>query len=454
MVKYKSHTMEQYEGFLSQEFNSNFGLTDDQIISNFFNSAGSQAVIQAYGVDENFIRNRLFPELDKRKLGHFMFLAITSNEGGGAGNWINHYMSDTSSDGLQCAIDDMDYIVTTLTTGYPLCVSAPECIQPWVEDNPGAAQAFYSKAPQTSIAGYYMCATFAGNAWVWCTNWCEQNQGPAPLIYFGNPYDDIMNYIESLGLDITNGGGTPTKPPVTPPTDPIKPPPTEKPNIVAPNLTKNLIYLDGETNQQEKTGIFFNKLNDRTLLPQYDRTSDNGQNNDNNNQNEKPPTKPPINPIDPPVGGNSEVWDYVQTIMGTNVGVGQNYGECYGLAYDIIKHFTGFDLIGGMNAKDIGIDYPWGTGALSSFQSFTNVDQNGSQLKRGDIMCCVGTGVGPSGNINMTFGHVVVVSKVAGGQIEWIDQNKFGNHEPVQLEPISLTQGFPYLITSYIRKVK
>ena len=180
-------------------------------------------------------------------------------------------------------------------------------------------------------------------------------------------------------------------------------------------------------------------------------TSSNGVNNDHINQNQKPPTKPPINPTD----GNSEVWDYVQTLLGKNVGVGQNYGECYGLAYDIIKHFTGYDLIGGMNAKDIGIDYPWGMGALSSFQSFTNVDQNGSQLKRGDIMCLVGTGYAVNGGyINMTFGHVVVVSKVAGGQIEWIDQNKWGNHEPVQLEPISYTQTMPYFITSYIRKVK
>lgn len=449
MTRYKSHTMQEYETFLRQPFNSNFGISDDKIIQIFLASAGAQAVIQSYGVDENFIRYKLFPELDKRNLGHFMFLFITMCEGGGAGNWINHYAVDSSPDGLVCAIVDMDYIVTCLTTGYPLCVSAPECIKPWVEDNAGAAQAFYASAPQTSIAGYYMCSTFAGNAWVWATNWCEQNQGPVPLIYFGNPYDDIMNKITSMGGNISNGGGTGTKPPNT--SQSQKPPSTQKPNVSAPILTKNLIYLDGETNQQEKTGIFFNKLNDRTLLPQFNVTSSNGVNNDHINQNQKPPTKPPINPTE----SNSEVWDYVQTLLGKNVGVGQNYGECYGLAYNIIKHFTGYDLIGGMNAKDIGIDYPWGTGALSSFQSFTNVDQNGSQLKRGDIMCLVGTGYGVGGGyINMQYGHVVVVSKVAGGQIEWIDQNKWGNHEVVQLEPISYTQTMPYFITSYIRKVK
>lgn len=453
LVRYKDHTNEQYQAFLSQEFNSNFGLTDDQILDWFFNSAGAQAVIQSYGVDRNFITSRLFPELDRRNLGHFMFLAITSREGGGAGNWINHYMTDTSTDGFQCAKDDMDYIETCLTTGYTLCTSAPECIKPWVEDNPGEAQKFYASAKQTSIAGYYMAATFAGNAWVWATNWCEANQGSsAPAIYFGNPYDDIMNFISSLGKDFGNGGGSGNKPNPKPKPDknPSKPKPTEKPQKVAPTLSKAPIKKTGRTTKtQLKTGIAFQETAG-FYIPRFAMSEKHQESGDKQNQQQKPKPKPDHKPTQPPAGGNLDVWNYISSLMGGNVGSGQ----CYALAQAVTLQFGGNPLVGFPNAKDIWHDYAWGTGNLSLFESKPVSDQNGSELARGDILCLEATGDNGGWHLNYTYGHVVIVSKVAGGQVEWVDQNATGQLDPITLRPISFTQNFPYRMTGFIRKVK
>ncbi|MCV5953908.1 CHAP domain-containing protein [Lactococcus petauri] len=459
MVRYKDYTMEQYQTFLSQEFNSTFGLSDDQIVNWFMSQAGSQGVIQSYGVNADYIRNRIFPALDERNLGHFMFLAITAMEGGGAGNWINHYMHDTSSDGFQCALDDMAYIKTLLTTGATLNVSAPECIQPWVEDNPGQAQTFYAKIAQTSIGAYYMAATFAGNAWVWATNWCEANQGPRPpAIYFGNPYDDIMHTVEGAGGDISKGGGTKPKPNPTPKPKPkpdgSKPSDTGKPTFTAPVMSKNPIKNTGrQTLAQMGTGITYHKTAGM-ILPNYEMIksegSSNQESNDNSNHNSKPKPKPNPKPINPPAGGNSDVWDFVQTIMGTN----QGSGQCYALAQAITLHFGGNPLVGFPNASDIWHDYAWGTGNLSQFESHQVTDQNGSELARGDILCIKANGQNDGWYLHPVYGHVVVVSKVAGGQVEWVDQNGTGNLDQIQLRPISFTQNFPYLMTGYIRKVR
>lgn len=201
MPTYKQYTTQQYQDFLSQPYSSNFGFTEEQIADWFMAQAGARPVITSYGVNRSNLLSTYIPKLKEKLGGYAFFLMYTVTEGGGAGNWINHYGSDTSSTGLGCLIDDCDYLLSVSKQNLPVALSAPEVFQPAQEDNPGSAQAFYNSLGNNTIGKVFMPSTMAGNAWVWATNWCNANQGGVPYVYFANPYDHIINTIKNSGAD-------------------------------------------------------------------------------------------------------------------------------------------------------------------------------------------------------------------------------------------------------------
>lgn len=206
MPSYKTYTVAQYEAFLSQPFSENFGITEKTMAQWFMKQNGAKPVINSYGVTYENLLSTYIPKM-KELLngGYVLFLATTVTEAGGAGNWINHYASDTSTNGLQCMIDDCNYI-KNLTKNVPPAMGAPE-VNNWekyVEDKPGETQRVYNNVPNSSIGAYFMPSTMAGNAWVFGENWCLARQ-PYP-VYFGNPYNQIINLIKSTGADPFTSG--------------------------------------------------------------------------------------------------------------------------------------------------------------------------------------------------------------------------------------------------------
>lgn len=211
MVVYKEYTNDQYAAFFKNAFNGNYNYTEDRMADWFMGQAGAQSVIGSYGVTKSNLLSTYIPIL-KEKLngGYFMFLATCVNEGGGAGNWINHYMSDTSSDPRQCMRDDCDYINSILynkSTHATLYANEVNGGAPVPEDNPGEADRVLASCEGGTIGRYYMPATMAGNAWVYATTWCTNHQGAAPGAYFNNPYDQIIDLIKSAGVDPFSGSG-------------------------------------------------------------------------------------------------------------------------------------------------------------------------------------------------------------------------------------------------------
>lgn len=211
MVIYKKYTNEQYAAFFKNAFNGNYNYTEEKMADWFMAQHGAQSVIGSYGITKSNLLSTYIPIL-KSKLngGYFMFLAICVQEGGGAGNWINHYMYDTSSSPAQCMRDDCDYINSILyNMGTHVALSANEVNGGLrvPEDNPGEAEKVLSQCPGGTVGRYYMPATMAGNAWVYATNWCKTHQYPAPGAYFNNPYDVIIDLIKSAGADPFNGAG-------------------------------------------------------------------------------------------------------------------------------------------------------------------------------------------------------------------------------------------------------
>lgn len=215
MTVYKQYTNEQYNKFFQNAFSDNFGISEDKIIQHFL--ASGTSVIKSYGCTQSTMKNKYVPLL-KSMLngGYVMFLLISIEEGGGAGNWINHYANDTANSGYGCMRDDCKYILSIINNmhSHP-AYSAVEVMggSPYAEDEGGSTAKALNLCKAGSIGRYYIPSTMAGNAWVYGTNWCKQHQGSsAPSVYFGNPYDNIINAIKRLGGDPFKGGGGEVKP--------------------------------------------------------------------------------------------------------------------------------------------------------------------------------------------------------------------------------------------------
>lgn len=202
----KKYSTEEYKAFLSQPMSNNFGFSKEGIADWFMAQGGARPVISSYGVTRENLLSTYIPKLEEKLGGFAFFLFYTVTESGGAGNWINHYGRDTGSTGLECLVDDCDYLNQINQEHHPVALSAPEVFSPAVEDESGACQAFYDSLPTGTIGKVFMPSTMAGNAWVWATSWCSANQGGVPYVYFGNPYDTMIDVIKSAGVDPFNLG--------------------------------------------------------------------------------------------------------------------------------------------------------------------------------------------------------------------------------------------------------
>ena len=217
MTSYKTYTTEQYTSFLKNSTSNNFGFSDKELADWFMGQVGARPVINSYGVNKQNLLSTYIPKIKEYQGEAAFLLFYTVTEGGGKGNWINHYESDTRTDGLGCLIDDLEYCksIDNNYPGYPVAMTAPEVSGKPPQENINQAQDVYKKCGKGTIGSIMMPSTMAGNAWVFAENWCIEHQGSsAPSVYFGNPYDQMIKTIQSSGADPFSGhgssdGGTP-----------------------------------------------------------------------------------------------------------------------------------------------------------------------------------------------------------------------------------------------------
>lgn len=211
MPSYKTYTTEQYTSFLKNSTSNNFGFSDEKLAEWFMGQAGARPVINSYGVTKQNLLSTYIPKIKEYQGSAAFFLFYTVTEGGGAGNWINHYGSDTSSTGLGCLIDDLEYCksIDSKYPGFPVAMTAPEVRGTPPQENINQAQDVYKKCGKGTIGSIMMPSTMAGNAWVFAEEWCLAHQGAsAPAVYFGNPYDQMIKTIQSSGADPFSGKGS------------------------------------------------------------------------------------------------------------------------------------------------------------------------------------------------------------------------------------------------------
>jgi hypothetical protein len=415
MTVYKEYTTDEYKTVLSQSLSDTFGISDSSIISWFMSQAGARPVINSYNVTPTVLSDEIFPMLRSKGISPILFLIITVNEGGGAGNWINHYASDTSSGALGTATDDADYMsATSNNKSLGVATSAPEVLggTNYVEDVAGSSTAFYNALPSSSLGGYYMPSTMAGNSWVFATNWSVANQGAsAPAVYYSNPYDDLIDTIKSLGGDPFSG--TPATPnvPQTPAAG------SGTPKTVAATLTGAHIPLPKmrlgnfmPSTIQEGNNISFTQYDTYLIprIPQVTPKPSSGTAPATTAGNKTNSTQHPAGDV------SQSALNALLALQGQTVGNVStgSYGQCYGLAYWWSKYLGGPDLVGYADAQSIWSDYTWPSG----WQAGSGVPSGG--FLPGDIVCFYG------GTLAVPFGHVGVIT--TGGdtsQAQMIDQN-------------------------------
>lgn len=220
MVSYKTYTTEQYISFFKNTTSNNFGFTDEALADWFMGQPGAKPVINSYGVNRSNLLSTYIPKIKEYQGEAAFFLFYTVSEGGGAGNWINHYGVDQGSSGLECLVSDLEYCksINNGYNGYPVAMTAPEVSGTPPQENINECQNAYNSVGAGTIGAIIMPSTMAGNAWVFAEDWCIANQGAsAPAVYFGNPYDLMIKTILDAGADPFSGtGGGNTASPVNP----------------------------------------------------------------------------------------------------------------------------------------------------------------------------------------------------------------------------------------------
>lgn len=207
----KNHTMKEYEKFLSQPFNNNFGVSKSKIADLVLTT---WAKADYYNLTKDKIINDLIPILEKELGGYTMFFIVTVVEGGGQANYLNHYVvgsPEGSDDYIQALKNDVAYVKSVWNKDIPrdeqVAMGAPETSDGYsedLEDNPGASYEMYDKVPKKSIGAYYMPSTLAGNAWIFASEYLQSTDA-----YYGNAYDQSIDLLKQLGVNdpINDKGG-------------------------------------------------------------------------------------------------------------------------------------------------------------------------------------------------------------------------------------------------------
>lgn len=249
MTTYKTYTNEQYKKFLSHKLGDNFGLSEKTFLDNYMQLPFSSiSPFITYGVTRKQLEDSYIPLLNSILGGYVFFLLYSFQEGGGAGNWINHYPYDTNSTPYGCMRTDAKYLVSVSHRHGAPAMSAPEVFSgtPYVEDTPGTTTNTLASMADGTIGRAYMQSTMAGNAWVFGTNWCNAHQGSsAPYVYFGNPYDGIIDLIKKMGGDPFGDSGTGDTNKTKGDSHPKNPQSTKPKVVKKKSVHKGYVYLNG-----------------------------------------------------------------------------------------------------------------------------------------------------------------------------------------------------------------
>lgn len=206
MSSKKQFTNAQYEKFLMRPYLDDYGINQDEFTSWWWANKPMNTV-NHYGLTSSMFAQVVTQLKSKLGAGYLNFLLTVKNENTARYGWIgNRERTGNYLEQLDQDIDLVKDLLTAPPTKYGVADSAPEINGGAKLPFPKEMYNFYNSLNDYSLGKYYMTATLAGNCCVWLTSYADSQ-------YFGNPYDTIINTVQSLGGNPFEVGGN-NQPPV------------------------------------------------------------------------------------------------------------------------------------------------------------------------------------------------------------------------------------------------
>lgn len=186
-----AHSGEEVLKFAGAPLDASFGVSDEQA-EQWFLSTNSYAV-RHFGLNSGNI-GEVTAAIKAQGVSPAFFYGYAVNEGGGAGGFINHYVSDAPGGAVGNATTDAKYLAeeASSTNGQAAYGGGEPASMPTAE-----AQAFYDGLPTGTIGKAYIPATSATTAEI------EEYYGKfdTSTTRYSKPLASLMGFIEEMGGD-------------------------------------------------------------------------------------------------------------------------------------------------------------------------------------------------------------------------------------------------------------
>lgn len=391
---------------LKLKVNYDFGCSKDKVVANFL--ASKTAVVTYYGMSSSDV-SAAYDLCKSNNISPEWLFGYTISENGGAGGWVNHYASDVIGGWKPNLQRDLNWINGKDPAYGSGAYSTGAIRLAW--DDPGGGTVgkvpaniqaegdAYGASLETGTIGRVMLSGTASVAWgfFYPQLLLKVNNG---VQNYANGAKVTVDFLNECGASINGSGGgggdTPT------------PEPAKREQIT---LSGRPCYLKNNGLYELGTGLIMIRYQDYFIPIQKKKSGGGGGT----------PTPTP-DPTPAPTDTSAKI-KWLDSIVNTVVGYPNtgSYGQCYGLVQAYSDHLGNtHKLIGGINASDIGTDYPW-----TDWGWKLQLNPSLSDIQPGDIVCVSANKYSP------TYGHVVI----AGENGTYYDQNKSGNSDPVTHEP-------------------
>jgi cell wall-associated NlpC family hydrolase len=190
--------LNQVETFASEPVTSTWNISDSTVEQWFLKT--NTYAISKYGLNSSNI-GQITSAVEAANVSPVFFYMDTVNEGQGYGGFINHYQSDSSGGGPGNATTDAQYIASESKTkadgvatgnGEPTDMPTAEAANILNSLPPGSLGVYYTQATSAITAEW---ETLSGQTGDWSGK-------------YGEPMEDMMQNIKSMGGDPQQGGST------------------------------------------------------------------------------------------------------------------------------------------------------------------------------------------------------------------------------------------------------
>lgn len=204
------------QGFVSQPIDSTWSISDSTVEQWFLQQAGAKPVITRYGLNSGNIGS-VTSVVKEAGVSPVFFYTYAVNEGGGAGGFINHWkqsampgtaVADAKKDAgyLAAQSQDMSSKPSWIDAGNPV-----DFVPQGVKDSGNAT---FQSMPAGTIGRAYIPSTAAATWEVFYPDGLKKAFNKVQN--YGNPLQDMMNNIRTMGGNPAQGGsGSDMCPPTT-----------------------------------------------------------------------------------------------------------------------------------------------------------------------------------------------------------------------------------------------